>query len=64
MTQFAYNNFKHSFIEKILFYLMYDYYFEIYYEVENNFIVKRVSAAKDKVKWLNNMRNSLSQRFN
>ena len=38
---------------------MYNYHFEIYYKVENNFIVKKILTAKNKVKQLNNMRNSL-----
>ena len=63
LIEFVYNNVKHFIIDQFSFYLMYDYHFEIHYEIENNFIVKKISIAKKRVRWLHDMRNSLTQRL-
>ena len=61
MTEFAYNNIKHSFIEKFSFFFMYDYHSKIHYEIENNFIVKKVFEIKNKIRRFHEMRNLLTQ---
>ena len=63
LTEFAYNNAKHSFTEKSPFFFMYDYHSKIHYEVKNNFTVKRVPKAKDRIRRLHEMRNLLTQRL-
>ena len=42
---------------------MHDYHLNIHYEIENNFIVKEISFAKDRIKQLHEMRKILIQRF-
>ena len=63
MTEFAYNNIKYNFTEKFSFFFMYDYHSKIHYEVENNFIVKKVFEVKNKVRRFHEMKNLLTQRF-
>ena len=41
MTKFAYNNNKYVLINVLLFYLIYDYNFKVYYKVKNNFAIKK-----------------------
>ncbi len=42
MTKFVYNNSYYVLIKASSFYLMYNYYLKIYYEVKNNFIKKKI----------------------
>ena len=46
LTEFIDNNFIQVFADASPFYLMYEYNSEIHYEIENNFIKKRISCAK------------------
>ena len=63
LTEFVYNNAKHSFIEEFSFFLMYGYHSKIHYEVENNFTVKGMPEAKNRIRRLHEMRNLLTQRL-
>ena len=63
LTKFAYNNFTHAFVNASPFYLMYKYNSKIHYEVEDNFIKRRISSAKERVKQFHNIRNQLMQRL-
>ena len=42
---------------------MYEYNSEIHYEVENNFIKRKISSAKERIKRFYNIRNQLMQRL-
>ena len=42
---------------------MYGYYSKIYYEIENNFVVKRILKIKKRVRRLNEIRNFCAQRL-
>ena len=59
LTEFVYNNFTHASVEASLFYLMYEYNSEIHYEVENNFIKKKVFSAKEQIKRFYDIWNQL-----
>ena len=63
LTKFVYNNFTHAFVEASSFYLMYEYNSKIYYEIEDNFIKKRISSAKEQIKRFHDIRNQLMQRL-
>ena len=63
LTKFVYNNFTHASVEASSFYLMYEYNSEIHYEVENNFIKKEISSAKERIKRLHDIWNQLMQRL-
>ena len=57
LTKFVYNNFTHAFVDASSFYLIYEYNSEIYYEVEDNFIKKKISFTKERVKQFHNIQN-------
>ena len=42
---------------------MYDYYLKIHYKVKNNFVVKRISKIKKRIRRLNEIRNFCAQRL-
>ena len=42
---------------------MYDYHSKIHYEIENNFIVKKMFEIKNKIRRFHKMKNLLTQRF-
>ena len=63
LTKFIHNNFTHASVEASSFYLMYEYNSKIHYEVENNFIKKKISSAKEQIKRFHNIRNQLMQRL-
>ena len=48
---------------KFSFNFMYDYHSKIYYEIEDNFVVKKISVAKNRIRQLNEMRNQCVQRL-
>ena len=52
LTKFVNNNNLHNFASATSFYLMYEYYSEIRYEVENNFFKEKISSTKDRVEQL------------
>ncbi len=63
MIEFVYNNSHYVLIEASSFYLMYNYYSKIYYEVKNNFIEKEISLTQKRVKQLYNLRKVLAKRL-
>ena len=50
MTKFVYNNSYHVLVKTSSFYLMYNYYLKIHYEVKNNFIEEKILLAQERVK--------------
>ena len=46
-----------------MFYLIYNYYLEIYYKVKNNFIKEKILLAQKHLKQLYNLRNFLAKYF-
>ena len=63
LTEFVNNNNLHNFADVTSFYLMYKYYSEIRYEVENNFFEKKISSAKDRVEQLQNLQKNFEKRL-
>jgi len=63
IAEFVYNNSYYVSVETSSFYLIYDYYSEIYYKVENNFTEEKISSAQKRVKQLYNLRKVLAKRF-
>jgi len=63
MVEFAYNNSYYVLVEASSFYLMYNYYSKIHYEVKNNFIEEKISLAQERVKQLYNLRKVLAKRL-
>ena len=55
LAEFVSNNSLHSFAGVTSFYLMYEYYSEIRYEVEDNFFEGKISSAKDRVEQLQSL---------
>ena len=64
LAEFAYNNNHYSFADSTSFYLMFNYYFEIRYKVENNFLKKKILFANQRIKQLQTLRNDLIDRLN
>ena len=62
MTQYAYNLSTHSIINVNLFYVMYNYNFEIKLEIESDFSRKEMSTIKERIKELRKFKQTLSQR--
>jgi len=50
MIEFVYNNSHYVLVKTSSFYLMYNYYSKIHYEVKNNFIKEKVLLAQERVK--------------
>ena len=63
LAEFASNNSLHSSAGATPFYLMYGYYPEIRYEVEDNFPEGEVPSAKDRVEQLQSLREGLEERL-
>jgi len=63
MIKFVYNNSYYVLIKALSFYLMYNYYSKIYYEVKNNFIEKEILLAQERVKQLYNLKKVLTKRL-
>ena len=53
MTKFAYNNARYLNLN------IFFYYLKIRYKIENNFKIKRVLFAKQRIKYFDNIRNTL-----
>ena len=63
MTKFTINNAQNVFIENSFYYACYNYYSKINYEIENNFLEKKISIAKKRVKTFHKLKKSLMQRL-
>ena len=63
LIEFVYNNVNYNFINYSLFYLLYDFNSKIYYEIENDFVEKTISTIKDRIKYLHEMRQTLTKRL-
>jgi len=63
MIKFVYNNSYYALVEISSFYLMYNYYSKIYYEVKNNFIEKEILSTQKRVKQLYNLRKIPTKRL-
>jgi len=63
MAKFAYNNSYHVLIGASSFYLMYNYYSKIHYEVENNSIEEKILSTQKRVKQLYDLRKVLAKRL-
>jgi len=63
ITEFVYNNSYYVSVEVLLFYLIYNYYSEIYYKVENNSTEKKILSAQKRVKQFYNLKKILAKRF-
>ena len=63
LAEFVNNNNLHNFADITSFYLMYEYYSKIRYEVENNFFKKKISSTKDRVKQLQSFRKNFKKRL-
>jgi len=63
ITKFVYNNSYYVSIEILSFYLIYNYYLEIYYKIKNNFIKKKILLAQKCVKQFYNLKKILAKRL-
>ena len=63
LIEFVYNNINHNFINCSSFYLLYDFNSKIYYEIENNFVEKKISTIKNRIRYLHKMKQILTKRF-
>ena len=61
IIEFVYNNSYYILVKVLLFYLIYNYYLEIYYKVKNNFIEKKILLIQKRVKQFYNLRNFLAK---
>ena len=60
LAEFAYQNRIQTLIEYSLFYVMHNYHFTIYY-VENNSRKEKISAVKEQIKQIHEIREMLMQ---
>ena len=63
LTKFVNNNNLHSSADFTSFHLMYEYYSKIRYEIENNFLKRKILSAKDCVEQLQNFRMNFKKRL-
>jgi len=63
MIEFVYNNSYYVLVKASLFYLMYNYYSKIHYEVKNNFIEKEISLTQKRIKQLYDLKKVLTKRL-
>ena len=63
LTEFVNNNNLHNFANVTSFYLIYEYYSKIRYEVENNFFKKKISSIKDRVEQLQSFQKNFKKRL-
>ena len=52
LIEFVYNNNHYVFVDASSFYLLYEYHFEIKYQIENNFSEEKISLTNERVKQL------------
>ena len=63
LIEFVYNNINHNFIDCFLFYLLYDFNSKIHYEIENDFVEKKISTIKNRIKHLHEIKQILTKRL-
>ena len=63
MIEFVYNNTNYNFIDCSSFYLLYDFNSKIHYEIENDFVEKKISTIKNRIKHLHEMKQILTKRL-
>ena len=63
IMKIAYNNVTHFFTNVLFYYLMYDYHSKIHYEIKNDFIEKKISSTKNKIKHLHEVKKTLIKRL-
>ena len=63
LTKFINNNNLHNFADVTSFYLIYKYYSEIWYEVENNFFKEKILLIKNCVEQLQSFQKNFEKRL-
>ena len=63
LTKFVNNNNLHNFASATPFYLIYKYYSKIRYKIENNFFLKKILSAKDRVEQLQNFQKNFKKQL-
>ena len=63
MIEFDYNNANQNSINCSSFYLLYDFNSKIHYEIENDFVEKKISTIKNRIKHLHEMKQILTKRL-
>ena len=61
--KFVYNNANYNFIDCSSFYLLYDFNSKIHYEIENDFVEKKISTIKNRIKHLHEIKQILTKRL-
>ena len=62
ITKFVYNNFTHN-VANVFFYIIYNYYSNINYKIENDFIEKKILSITKRIKRFHEIRKILKQRY-
>ena len=57
----SWHNSHHAFVDALSFYLLYEYHFEIKYQVKNNFFEEKISSTKKRVQQLQTLRQTLKK---
>ena len=61
LIEFVYNNANHNFIDCSSFYLLYDFNSKIHYEIENDFVEKKILAIRNRIKYLHEIKQILTK---
>ena len=61
IIEFVYNNICHNFIDCLSFYLLYDFNSKIHYEIEKDFVEKKILIIKNRIKYLHEMKQILTK---